>query len=303
MGTPKFAVPVLSALLDAGHNIVSVYSKPDKPHGRGKHREHTSVKMFTKERNIPIYQPHSLKAPREQEQLFSLSPDLIVVAAYGLFLPPAILEVPKLGCLNVHPSLLPKYRGPAPVSSAILNGDSVTGVTIMKIEEEMDAGPILTSQPVDINPEDNTDGLTMRLFQVGASMMVDSVPKWASGTLPAFPQNNSKATLTRRLSKKDGQITWDFHAATIARQVRAYHPWPGTFTHLDGKLLKIIDASVIEGQNIVPGTIMLMSDKRIGISTGCGVLDIRRLQLEGRPIVDSSEFIRGHSHLIGSIVK
>ena len=303
MGTPEFAVPVLSALLDAGHDIVAVYSRPDRPTGRGKRLTATPVKRFAEGRGLRVYQPASLKPPKVQEELASLSPDLIAVAAYGLFLPRGTLQMPPLSCLNVHPSLLPRYRGASPVASAILSGDSVTGVTVMKIEEEMDAGPILASREAAIGLEDNTEELTIRLFEMGGSLLVEVLPEWEQGRLEARPQDDAKATVTRRLSKEDGEIAWGLDAARIARQVRAYHPWPGSFTRWNDKLLKVVEASATEMQveaSPPPGTVVSLPDGGLGIATSEGLLAVQRLQLEGRQVVDAGEFVQGYPNFVGS---
>lgn len=305
MGTPQFAVPVLSALLDAGHDIVAVYSQPDRPTGRGKRVAATPVKRFAEERGLRVYQPPSLRAPEVQDELASLSPDVIVVAAYGLFLPPGTLEMPPLGCLNVHPSLLPRYRGASPVASAILSGDSVTGVTVMKIGEQMDAGPVLASREAAIGPEENAEELTVRLFETGASLLVEVLPEWEQGRLEARPQNESEATVTRRLSREDGEIAWGLDAAHIARQVRAYHPWPGSFTRWGDRLLKVVEASAVDSQDEAsspPGTVVSLPDGGVGIATGEGLLAVRRLQLAGRQVGEAGEFVQGHPDFVGATV-
>ena len=304
MGTPELAVPVLSALLDAGNDIVSVYTRPDKRTGRGKRLALTPVKRYAQGRGLPVCQPASLRPPQVQGELASYSPDVIAVAAYGLFLPPATLQMPRLGCLNVHPSLLPRYRGPSPVASAILSGDSVTGATIMKIDEGMDAGPILARRETTIGPQEDAEELTMRLFQLGASLLVEVLPAWAQGQIQACPQDDSQATTTRRLSKEDGEIDWGLDAAHIARRVRAYHPWPGSFTRWGGKLLKVVEAAAVGPPDTAtsspPGQVVSLSDGGLGIATGEGVLAVRRLQMEGRRAVEAGEFLRGYPAFVGS---
>ena len=305
MGTPDFAVPVLSALLDAGHDIVAVYTQPDKRSGRGKQLAATPVKRYAQDRGLPVRQPASLRPPQVQEELASHSPDVIAVAAYGLFLPAGTLEMPPLGCLNVHPSLLPRYRGPSPVASAILDGGPVTGVTVMKIDEGMDTGPIVARRETTIVPKESAQELTLRLFQMGASLLVEVLPAWERGEIQPCPQDDSQAAVTRRLSREDGEIDWGLDAVRIARQVRAYQPWPGSFTRWRGRLLKVIDASATESPDATPsppGSVVSLPDRGIGIATGDGVLAVRRLQLEGRRVVDTAEFVQGYPDLVGSTV-
>ena len=208
MGTPDFAVPVLSRLIDERHDIAAVYSQPDRPSGRGRKLVPTPTKRFAGERGIEVRQPKSLRSADECEALASLSPDVVVVAAYGLFLPPEVLNVPPLGCVNIHPSLLPRYRGPSPVVTAILNGDAETGVTIMKLDEGMDSGPILAQERVSIAEEETTPELTRRLFDVGADLLVDTLPRWSSDDIQATPQDESCATFTPLVKKEDGEIDW-----------------------------------------------------------------------------------------------
>ena len=293
MGTPDSAVPVLSRLIDEMHDIAAVYSQPDRPSGRGRKLVPTPTKRFAEEREIQIRQPKSLRSEEECEALASLSPDVIVVAAYGLFLPPDALEIPPLGCLNIHPSLLPRYRGPSPVVSAILHGDDETGVTIMKLDEGMDSGPILAQTRVSIDEEETTPVLTRRLFDMGADLLVDTLPRWASGEVQASPQDESRATFTSLVKKEDGEIDWTVDAARIARMVRAFDPWPGTFTHWDGKLLKILDAKPIAGE--APAShVVELDGGGIGIGTGDRLLAVSRLQIEGRRPSDAQDFVLGY---------
>ena len=207
-----------------------------------KARPDTDKKRFAEEYGIEVRQPSSLRSEAECARLESLSPEVVVVAAYGLFLPPEALEIPPLGCLNIHPSLLPRYRGPSPVVSAIINGDDETGVTVMKLDEGMDSGPLLAQARVPIAERETGPDLTRRLFDLGGSLLAKTLPGWASGSIRATPQDESQATFTTLVKKEDGEIDWTDDAERIARMVRAYEPWPGTFTHWDGKLLKILDA-------------------------------------------------------------
>ena len=304
MGTPAFAVPVLVAVLDAGHDVVAVYAQPDRPSGRGKRSVPSPVKRFAEEAGLRVLQPPSLRPRGVQEELASRAPDVVVVAGYGLFLPSAVLDSPPMGCLNVHPSLLPKYRGPSPVASAILNGDPVTGVTIMKIDEGMDTGPTVARRETAVSPQENALDLTQRLFETGAGLLVELLPRWAGGEVQAEPQDGSEATVTRKLAKEDGQIDWNLGASQIVRQVLAYHPWPGSYTHWSGRRLKIVEASTtsMEEEAQSHGAVLSLPGAEMGIATGDGVLLVHRLQLEGRLAVSGQEFVRGYPDVLGSVL-
>ncbi len=304
LGTPAFSVPVLAALLDAGHEVPGVFTQPDRPAGRGQRPAAPPVKQFAQERGLTVYQPASLRrdAPARQ-QLAALAPDVIIVAAYGLLVPPEVLGLPPLGCLNVHPSLLPRYRGASPVAAAILNGDPVTGVTIMKLDEGMDTGPIIAQRETPIGPDETADVLTARLFQMGADLLLEVLPRWGRGELEARPQDEARATVTRRLEREDGRIDWDQPADRIARQVRAYHPWPGTFTYWRGKLLKVLPP-VRADMDIAaaPGQVVALAGGGIGIGAGQGALAVRQLQMEGRRALSVPEFLLGYPDFPGSVV-
>jgi methionyl-tRNA formyltransferase len=303
MGTPAFAIPVLAALLGAGHDVAGVFTRPDRPAGRGKRPTAPAVKAYGEDQGLPVFQPASLRPTRALDSLASLSPDLIVVAAYGLYLPAGMLELPPLGALNIHPSLLPKYRGPSPVASAILEGASVTGVTIMKIDEDMDSGAVVASRETPIGPDENAEELTARLFHEGASLLVEVLPRWAQGQIQAQPQDDSQATVTKRLSKEDGEIDWQLDANAIERQVRAYQPWPGSFTRWSGRLLKIVEAVAVEREieeESGPGLVVVLPSGTVAIACGEGALEVSQLQLEGRKPVGALDFVQGHTDFVGS---
>ena len=303
MGTPRFAVPVLSALLDAGHDVVGVFCQPDRPASRGRRLLAPPVKAYAAERGLPVFQPASLRRDGEARgQLASMAPDLIVVAAYGQLLPADILAIPRLDCLNVHPSLLPRYRGPSPVASAILDGAAVTGVTVMKVDEGMDTGPIVASRETRIGPRETADELTERLFGMGADLLVSRLPGWAGGRLQASPQDDSQATVTRRLSRRDGEMDWTRSADYLARQVRAYHPWPGSTTFWQGRRLKIVEVRRADAAAAPsPGEVVALEDG-VGVGTGGGVLELRRVQMESRGVTTPEELARGHPGFVGSIL-
>ena len=301
MGTPRFAVPALTALTDIGCDVVGVYTQPDRRSGRGRRRSASPVKQTALERGLSVFQPASLRRDAAaRAQLAALEPHLIVVAAYGLFLPSDTLRLPPLGALNIHPSLLPRYRGPSPVAAAILADDAATGVTVIQLDEGMDSGPILAQSETPIGATETADALTDRLFEMGAALLADILPKWRNGDIAPMPQDESGATITRLLSREDGAIDWHMTAAQISRQARAYRPWPGSFTHWRGRLLKVLDCSPLpSASDSPPGRVVALPDG-VGVATGEGVLALRRLQLAGRQAVGAAEFVQGYSDFIGS---
>ncbi|MDA0768662.1 MAG: methionyl-tRNA formyltransferase [Chloroflexi bacterium] len=301
MGTPEIAVPVLTALVDKGHELVGVYSQPDRQSGRGKRVHPTPVKEAALELGLPMFQPASLRRDEAaQEELASLKADLIVVAAYGLFLPVETFSLPRLKTLNVHPSLLPKYRGPSPVSTAILNGDIETGVTLIQLDEGMDSGPIVAQRTTLIKPGETCDVLTERLFRMGGDLLVEVLPAWANGKIQPKPQDETQVTVTSRLSREDGLVDWSDSAEYIARRIRAYCPWPGTHTIWQGKTVKIIEA--IESSEVASASAgaVVALDGGVGVTTGSGVLELRSLQMEGRRPATALDFAQGYKDFIGS---
>ena len=304
MGTPTFAIPVLERLLGAGHEIVGVYTQPDKPAGRGKKMQATPVKAFAEAQGLRVLQPGSLQGAVAQAEFARLKTDAAVVAAYGKLLPRAVLNAPRLGCLNIHPSLLPKHRGASPVATAILQGDETTGVTVMLLDEGLDTGPLLAQATTPIGSEEGTPALTRRLFDMGADLLVKALSELNAGQIEPQPQDGSEATLSKRLSREDGHIGWKVSADDIARKVRAYHPWPGTFTAWGDKTVKLLEATAtarIAGDTRKPGTVTV-ADGQIEVSTGYGSLTVTRLQLEGRKAVSASEFLAGHADIAGAVL-
>ena len=304
MGTPAFSVPVLAALMKAGHRVVGVYTRPDRPTGRGRPMVAPEVKRHAQDSGLAVFQPASLRRdPAATDELRSLSADVLVVAAYGLFLPKAAFAGPALGALNVHPSLLPKYRGPSPVASAILGGDDATGVTIIQIDEGMDSGPIVAQRESAIGRDETAEDLTLRLFQEGGRLVSEVLPRWARGEIEAQAQDEGAATTTSRFKREDGRIDWSDPAAEIVLQVRAFHPWPGSHTSWRGRSLKIVAATRWEGSErplAAPGEVVSLADGGVGAGTGLGLLQLRRVQLESRRVVDVLEFVQGHPDFVGS---
>ncbi len=300
MGNPSFAVPVLEALYESAYQVVGVYTTPDKPAGRGKRLAAPPIKEFALSRGLPVFQPASLRSRETQAELAALAPEAIVVAAYGRLLPPEVLHLPPLSCVNLHPSLLPRHRGASPVASAILEGDQKTGVSIIQVDEGIDMGPILAQEETELGSEENTGGLTARLFKMGARLLLETLPPWARGEIEPKPQDSSRATLSRRLSRGDGEMDWNLPAVTLWREVRAYYPWPGSYTSWRGRHLKILEASVAEEPHSAePGDVIPLGRGGIGVVTSGGALLLRRLQLEGRRAMGIREFTQGYRDFVG----
>jgi methionyl-tRNA formyltransferase len=306
MGTPDFAVPCLKALLDGQYDIVAVYTQPDRRAGRGQKLVAPPVKELACAHSIQVLQPESLKDDAAAEYMEGLAPDVIVVAAYGRLIPQRILSVPGYGCVNIHPSLLPRHRGPSPVATAILDGDEKTGVTIMLLDAGMDSGPVLSWQEVAIEDTDTTGSLTAKLAGLGAQLLSETLPGWISGSIKPVPQDKSRATITRILTKLDGEIDWQLSAVQQWRQVRAFQPWPGTFTKWQGKQLKIVEAVPLQPEKRgQPGKVIALTGQSaapVGVECGEGILGLLRVQLEGKKEVSAEEFIRGQRDFAGSIL-
>ncbi len=304
MGTPEFAVPVLRALADAEHDVAAVYTRPDRRAGRGSRMAAPPVKRAALELGLCVRQPASLRRDEEaQREIRELAPDAIVVAAYGLFLPPDTLSAPKLGCVNIHPSLLPRYRGPSPVVTALLNGDESTGVTLMLPDEGMDTGPILAVRETSIGADEDAQTLTARLFEMGATLLVETLPAWERGEVRAVAQDDALASVTSLVQREDGRIDWGQPAVRVERMTRAYSPWPSAFTTWRGSTLKVVSARarVAEaGDAESPGLVIALEDGRIGVRTGDGVLELLRVQLAGRAESDARDFARGYRDFLGS---
>lgn len=305
MGTPDFAVPPLEELVRRQYQVVAVYTRPDRPAGRGRAPAPSPVKTAALNLNLPVTQPASFKETGAIEQLASLRPDVIVVAAYGLILPQAVLDVPKYGCVNIHPSLLPKYRGASPVASVILSGDEVTGVTFMLLDAGMDTGPILAQERAPISPQDTTGLLTARLSELAARLLPGVLERWVGGEIKPQPQNEAEATYSKLISKEDGEIDWHLPAVELWRRVRAFQPWPGCHTFWQGKRLAIIEAVAFSPQTGVGlGQVVGVNKDgaAFGVGTGDGVLGVVKVQMEGKRAMTSGEFVRGYRQLIGAVL-
>jgi methionyl-tRNA formyltransferase len=301
-GTPDFAVPSLAALLDGPDEVVGVVCQPDRPAGRGQRLHSPPVKELAEQRGIQVAQPIKLRDGRAVEILQGWRPDLIVVAAYGRILPREILDLPPLGCVNVHASLLPKYRGAAPIQWAILCGEAVTGVTIMRMNERMDEGDILLQRSLEILPGETYGELQTRLAAVGAGALLAALGELRTARLLARPQDHDAATSAPMIAKEDGRLDWTKPSEEIVRKVCAYNPWPSTFTRLGDKLLKIHRATARTGSSAdKPGTVLALGET-VRVAAGRGVVEIEELQLEGRKRLAAKEFARSGQLAVGTVL-
>ncbi len=294
-GTPDFSVPPLEALLNSPHEVAAVYTQPDRPAGRGRKLVAGPVKTAAQDASIPVHQPASLRDAAEVEQLRALNPDLMVVVAYGLLLPGAVLEIPRLGCVNIHASLLPRWRGAAPIQRAIQAGDAESGVSIMRMDEGLDTGPVYLMKAVELAPDETGGSLHDRLSRLGAETLMDALPGIADGSLQPRPQDDSQATYAAKLEKKEARIDWHQPAVLIERQVRAFNPWPVAYTRYENANLRIWEARAIEGMTAEPGTVMSATRDGIDISTADGLLRVTRLQMPGKRAMDARDFINAQS--------
>jgi methionyl-tRNA formyltransferase len=307
MGSPDFSVPVLAALLEASHEVACVYSHPPRPTGRGQKERPAPVHSFAQKKGLLVRTPASLKAPEEAASFTALNADAAVVAAYGLLLPAAFLDAPPLGCLNVHASLLPRWRGAAPIQHAILAGDRDSGVTIMKVTEELDAGDILLAESVPITPETTAQSLHDELSGLGAKLMVTTLEGVAEGTLVPRPQPREDVTYAGKLTAEAGRLHWSRPASELERRVRAFTPWPGAWFECEAaggrERIKVLSAQVLDddhaGAGAEPGTVL---DDTLTISCGEGVLRIGLLQRSGKSAMEAESFLRGFPVPAGTVL-
>jgi methionyl-tRNA formyltransferase len=305
MGTPQFAVTILESLLQSSCQVLAVYTQPDKPAGRGRPVVFPPVKKLALERQIPVIQPETLKSSEVVEKLASFQPKLIIVAAFGAILPSEVLSLPRFACLNVHPSLLPRHRGPSPVANTIICGDEITGVTVMLMDAGMDTGPILAQEEVRISSSDTTGSLSIKLADVGARLLLGTLPKWLGDALKPHAQDESQATYSTLISGEDAEIDWGLPALELWRKVRAYNPWPSCYTWWQGKRLKIHEAiplgDMVEGE--VGKVITVGEPPGVGVITGYGILGLGQVQLEAKRKMAVDDFVRGRRDFIGSLLK
>ncbi|MGA2285799.1 MAG: methionyl-tRNA formyltransferase [Dehalococcoidia bacterium] len=308
LGTSEFALPALERLIGSHYEVVAVYTQPDRPAGRGRRERASPVKEAALRYGLPVFQPARLGVSEAVAELAELRPDVLIAAAYGQILRQSVLELPPLGVLNIHPSLLPRYRGASPVAAAILNGDEETGVTIMRMVLALDEGPVLSQRGVAIEPQDTAGSLTRRLAEQGADLLMATLPDYVNGRLTPVSQDESLASYVSVVKKEDGLIDWRLPASRIWRQVRAYNPWPTAFAHLEGAVLRIHEAWPLEGNGTEPpGTIVPVPSDAAGpageagfaVQTGEGLLAVIRIQKEGRRALSAKEFARGERGLPG----
>lgn len=296
LGTGEIGIPALRWLIESpAHEVIGLVTQPDKPGGRKMLPIPPPTKRIAEDAGVPVFQPARIR--RFAGEIDALDPDIIVVAAYGQLLPKAVLDAPKLACLNLHASLLPKYRGAAPIQAAIRDGESESGMTVMYMSEGLDEGDILLAEPVPILPDDTAAALHDRLAEVGPFALRQALDLIAAGNAPRTPQDEAAATHQPKLGREDGAIDWSDPADRIERLIRAYHPWPGTFTRLGGKILKIYPPTAIDGQHDgAPGTVLQAGAGAggIAVATGHGALVLREVQLEGRKRMEAGAFVAGH---------
>lgn len=298
MGTPQFAVPPLQALRESQHHVIAVVTQPDRPVGRGYQVRPAPVKLAALEYHIPILQPEKIRNNTEFiEQLHDMAPDVIVVAAYGKILPQALLEIPRLGCVNVHASLLPRHRGASPITAAILAGDTETGITIMVMDAGMDTGPTLGARALPIGPTTTADELGERLAHLGAQLLMECLGPWARGELAPQPQDDAGATYAPLVKKSDGQVDWTCPAAELERRWRAFYPWPGLYTFHRDRMLKIQQLEVAEAPGSArPGQVLAVRGDGLLVACGAGAALLKQVQPAGGRIMGGSDYARG-AHL------
>jgi methionyl-tRNA formyltransferase len=306
MGSPEFALPALRRLIESEHEVAGVYMQPDRPVGRGRKPAPPPVKTLALAHGLPVFQPESISSRESVEQLRALRPDVGVIAAYGQILRQRVLDVPPLGILNVHASLLPRWRGAAPIPAAILAGDGETGATIMRVVRELDAGPMLASVRLPIAPVDTTGTLTPKVAEAGAQLLLEVLPKWERGEIQAVPQDDALATYAPQIAKTDALIHWERDdAVTIARQVRAYNPWPMAYSYLDGEPLRIVEAVAMGdvSEATTPGTLVTTTpdgpENAFAVVASSGALGVKLVQPPGGRVMDAHAYLRGHRDILG----
>ncbi|MFV0496558.1 MAG: methionyl-tRNA formyltransferase [Candidatus Fimivivens sp.] len=299
MGTPDFAVPSLERLLDDGHQILGVYCQPDKPQGRHFVMTPPAVKVLAQQHGIPVYQPQTFKDDQVQAQLATLNPELVVVAAYGKILPQAVLDIPAKGCINVHGSLLPKYRGAAPIQWAVINNEPIAGVTIMQMAQGLDTGDMLLKKETPIGENETAGALFARIAQLGAQALSEAIA--LLDTLVPMAQDEAQACWSPPLKKSDGAIDWAQDAKMVYARLRGVTPWPGAYTMLNGKRLKIHRAVIDDLNKMLGAPGELLDSKRLRIACGCGAIELLEVQLEGAKRISAADFIRGQRLIVGKL--
>ncbi len=293
MGTPDFALQTLQGLIVAGCNMVGVYTQPDRPKGRGKQLAAPPIKELAQKHEIPVFQPLKLRQPEAVAELEALAPDLIVVVAYGQILPKSVLEIPAHGCINVHASLLPKYRGAAPINKAIIDGETETGITTMYMDVGLDTGDMLIKKSLTIGADETAGELHDRLAALGRETMEETLRQLCAGSLQREVQNDELSTYASMMKKEDGRIDWNQSAQEIHNHVRGLDPWPGAYTSLNGELLKLAETSPESATGDEPGRVMTADKDGVCVACGKGSLRIKQLQLAGRKRLAAADFLRG----------
>lgn len=316
MGTPDFSVPALKALVEAGHQVIAVVTQPDKPKGRGKEVQMTPVKIQAMEYGIPVYQPAKVREASFVEVLKGLEADVYVVIAFGQILPKAVLELPKYGCINIHASLLPKYRGAAPIQWCVIDGEGETGITTMMMDVGLDTGDMLEKAVIPIEEKETGGSLHDKLSMAGGDLILSTLKKLEEGTLVRMPQTDEGTCYAKMLTKSLGDIDWNQGAVSIERLIRGLNPWPSAYTMWNGKTIKIWAADVIAGREAAdflsesgvpaetgtaPGTVVCSDKRGLVVCTGGGLLSIRELQMEGKKRMDTPAFLRGYPIPAGDV--
>lgn len=303
MGTPDFSVPALEALVEAGHDVAAVVTQPDKPKGRGKEVQMPPVKIKALEYNIPVYQPVKARDPEFVGLLSELAPEVIVVAAFGQLLPKSILDIPPCGCVNIHASLLPKYRGASPIQYAVIDGEKESGITTMMMAEGLDTGDMLDREVIALEEKETGGSLHDKLSAIGGELILKTLKKIEDGSAVRTPQDDSKSCYVGMIKKSMGDIDWSMEAVTIERLIRGLNPWPSAFTVWNGKVIKVWSASVVDKEYAgVCGQVVEADQGRLVVKTGKGSLSIEELQLQGKKRMDIASFLRGYGVNEGTVL-